>query len=440
MNINITSSKLDQTVKHNNSILKHGILKDIRINKLIPLIPKTIINKMKYESFSYYSGEIDSYNFQFMGMGKYFKPDLYFYKGTFINGKKDGYGFMFKQELNRSYSFFIGEWENNLPNGFGIAYIYPDDTSRIAKKPTKCLRGIFKQGKFSSGIEITITEDANYIMIEKFYGNLENDSYKSGDKLLRICYKIIDIVKEKMEIEYFYLYQGEYKYRSEHGKGISVKTYPKADYRYYYKGEFENGLMNGEGSIIFEGNFFVKKYEGIFENDKWFCRYGRVYFKSGDIYEGFFDPSNCKNVLGIYIHSKNNKFQDETDKKGTIKKMFEVNSFSENEFNSLSMLHTTENFGDSFFGEFCNDKKHGFGKYLYSKEKVLSIGRYLEGERNGKFETVMAEQVKGSIDMQYKKNYSKRKLENIVKYSKTKKFYLIENDEIIDESETPFQN
>ncbi len=440
MNTNITSLKLDQTVKNNNSILKQTILKDIRINKLLPLIPKTMINKIKYESFSFYSGDIDSYNFQFMGIGKYFKPDLYFYKATFIKGKKDGYGYMFKQEFNRSYSFYFGEWENNLPNGYGIAYIYPDDTSRNARKPTKILRGIFKQGKFSNGIDTTITEDTNYILIEKFHGNIENDSFKSGDKLYRICYRIIDIVKEKMEIEYFYLYQGEFKYRSEHGKGISVKTYPKADYRYYYRGEFQHGVMNGEGTIIFEGNFFVKKYEGIFENDKWFCRYGRVYFRSGDIYEGFFDSSNCKNVLGVYIHSNRNTNENQLENNENLKKILEVSSFSENEFKALSILNTTENFGDSFFGEFCNDKKNGFGKYLYNTEKVLSIGRYLEGERNGKFETVMTEQVKGNVDTNYKKNFSKRKLEKIVKYSKTKKFYLIENDEIIDESETPFQN
>ena len=438
--MNATSLKLDQTIKKGKNLLKNTILKEIRINKAIPFIPKSIINKMKFESFSYFSGEVDIYNQQFMGIGKYFKPDLYFYKGTFIKGKKDGYGYIFKQEYNRSYSLYYGEWENNLPNGFGIAYIYPDDNNRSARKPTKLLRGKFIDGKFVSGIDLKITEDSNHIIIEKFHGNIENENFKSGDKLYRISYKIIDLIKDKLEIEYYYFYQGDFKNRLEHGKGVSVKTYPKADYRYYYKGQFENGLMNGEGSIIFEGNFFVKKYEGIFENDKWFCKYGRVYFRSGDIYEGFFDSSNCKNILGLYIHTKDVNSEDERAKKETIKNISEVISFTENEFNALSILNTTEYFGDSFFGEFYNDKKHGFGKYLYSSEKVLSIGRYLEGDRNGIFDTVLIEQVKGNVDTQAKKSYSKRKLEKIVKYNKLKKYYLIENDEIIDESETPFQN
>ena len=259
---------------------------------------------LKIDNTYYYNGDIDMYNYEFMGLGRLFKPDNYYYKGTFIRGKKDGYGYIFKDEKNGNYFFYMGEWKSNKPHGFGIAYYYSKEINKISTKPKKFLKGKFREGKFIAGQDIRIKEQEKIITIEKFIGSLKDDGFKSGEKLYKTTYKIGPEYKATWDVDSNYFYQGEFKNRFEHGQGLSVKTFPNASYRYYYKGEFQNGQMNGEGAILFEGNFFVKKYEGFFEKDKWFCNFGRVYFKSGDIYEGFFDSLNRKNLVGCYLHSK----------------------------------------------------------------------------------------------------------------------------------------
>ena len=394
--------------------------------------------------FSYYAGEFDSYNLKHCGAGKHVKQDYYFYNGTFLNGKKNGFGYIFRLNKNSEYFYYIGEWEDNLPHGFGIAYIYPKEHGYIVKNK-KIMRGKFKCGKFVSGFSITIIESGKHVTIEKFFGKLENDNYKSGEKLHRIQYKIEDGENGKCEIESYYFYQGQFKDNLENGKGISVKTFPSANYQYYYKGEFENGEMHGEGTILFEGDFFIKKYEGIFEQDKWFCQYGKVYFNSGDVFEGFFDSSNSKDMMGYYLHS----FEDESSNnnnnreiKRNVKKFGELREITENEFENLNKFMSNVKVGDAFFGEFYNDKKHGIGKYIFKEQKLLVVGKYLDGERNGKFETVknedINEKLKDKTSIKIKQLMKKKSL-NFLKITKNKMYYLFENDEIIDDSDKPFK-
>lgn len=406
--------------------------------------------KLNIDITCYYMGEMDNYNYSYSGIGKLFKPEYYFYKGTFYNGKKEGYGYTFKQEKSGNYFYYIGEWENNLPHGFGISYIYPKEVKKGAVRQKKLQRGKFNKGKFEAGIDLTIKEEETQILAEKYVGVIENDSYKSGEKIYRTLYKIENqekgFDKAKVEVDYHYYYQGQFKGKLEHGKGMSVKTFPGLNYRYYYKGDFENGQMNGEGTIIFEGNFFVRKYEGLFEKDKWFCHFGKVYFKSGDIYQGFFDSNNSKDICGYYLHTNNDESKlRELEKKQSLKKFNDVKEFTDNEFESMKNFITHSNIGDVFFGEFHNDKKHGLGKYLFKSEKMLAVGRYLDGERNGKFDTAKNEALDERRETQFfgtaihnapaKKNIQSK---TASKWVKRKKYYLIENDEIIDDSDKPF--
>lgn len=120
---------------------------------------------------------------------------------------------------------------------------------------------------------------------------------------------------------------------------------------YEYEGNFYNGLKEGYGIINYEKNNFVTKYEGFFVKDKAFQKYGIVYFKSGDIYEGFFE-NNLKNYTGLYsfYDSKNRKIIEH------------------------------------YFGGFLNDSKNGIGKtFVEEKEGKIFIGSYKRGEKEGQF-------------------------------------------------------
>ena len=369
-----------------------------------------------------------------MGIGKLFKPNKYFYKGTLINGKKEGYGFIFKKMKNGDYLFYMGEWESNKRHGFGISYFCPNNINQNGNEQNTLLRGKFRKGSFVSGIEIKFKIEEKQITINKFQGLLKDNDYNKGEKLYKTIYKKTDQYKVNWEIDTHYFYQGEFKDRKEHGRGICVKNLPNSNYRYYYRGEFENGLKNGEGTILFEGNIFVRKYEGFFENDRWFCRFGRVYFLSGDVYEGFFDKFNCKHLVGCYRHSK---YDHKYDGKYIATKSITEIDFNEDEFDRKEKHHSKMVADDEYFGAFLSDKKHGLGKYLFIDEKLQSVGNYIEGERNGNFDTV-----KSDIVLNQKKSMNDNNFHNFRsitnKVIKIKKYFLIENDQVIDDSDKPF--
>ena len=105
--------------------------------------------------------------------------------------------------------------------------------------------------------------------------------------------------------------------------------------------------MNGYGILKYD-DYYIKKYEGFFKMGNKFDNYGIVEFRSGDVYEGFFDEDYQKSGVGLYMHfSKENFLKD----------------------------------CDNFFGYFKNDKKNGIGKYTSTLSCKTLFGKYSNGEK-----------------------------------------------------------
>jgi hypothetical protein len=367
---------------------------------------KTVIEFNK--RLEIYKGDYDDHNFVYNGMGTLMDKESFIYEGTFRMGKKHGYGYEFKYAENSNQNetkiFYRGEWENNLEEGNGFC--------AIGEKQIKIFQeGTFEKGVFKYGKQIKIEElDTNSYSSENYIGLIVDNMYHGEGSLKRKIIKI-SAYADRVDIEQEYEYEGKFEKNKENGKGISKKKLYQTGYNYKFEGDFVDGQMHGYGKIEFEGEYYIKIYEGLFQHDKWCCFYGKVEFRSGDIYEGFFDKNHGKSEIGLYFHN---------DKKQVEKKY---------------------NRPDHFFGEYKNDKKHGIGKFLIQGNQLL-IGRYDDGEKNGNFSLVQEEEeeikTKNTFGIS-KKNLEKRSTNNLViKQSKT--YYLFENDEGIDKSDKPFKD
>jgi hypothetical protein len=366
---------------------------------------KTLINVQKRVEI--YKGEFDDHNFVYNGMGSLTDRETFIYEGTFRMGKRHGFGFEFK--ILDDYDekvFYRGEWENGLEDGCGFL-VKSDKGIRIFQE------GLFENGVFKHGKQIRIEEvDTNYYISELYLGVVSNNLY-SGEGTLRRKYIKIPQYSERVEIEQEYEYEGQFVGGTENGKGTCRKRLFLLGYNYKYEGDFVDGQLHGNGSIEFEGEYYIKTYEGLFLNDKWCCFYGRVEFKSGDIYEGFFDKNHGKWNIGLYFHG---------DKGGP----------SDGKTNKA----------DHFFGEYRNDKKHGLGKFLIKGHQLL-IGKYDDGEKNGNFCLVQEEEEEVKLKNTFginKNNLEKRAPDSLSLIRQIKTYYLFENDEGIDKSDKPFKD
>ena len=151
-------------------------------------------------------------------------------KYTSINYKKKNDREIIITNNNKAEEF-IGEYNNYIPDGFGI---YKNFITNLKVK------GIFK-GNCISGIGIEVSEEGDYIYYGEFinnkkegYGTIE---WKDGSK-----------------------YQGEFKDNQINGFGI-IK-YPDNK---FYQGEIKNSRMEGFGEFFWKDE---KRYIGNYKNDK----------------------------------------------------------------------------------------------------------------------------------------------------------------------------
>ena len=166
-----------------------------------------------------------------------------------------------------------------------------------------------------------------------------------------------------------------------------------------FNGKFgEKEKINGNGSMEFSSG---KKFVGNFINGK-INGFGRYIDENGDIYEGVFDNGEL-NGNGKIIKIK----EDDNDINKTRKalnkityigniKNFKKEGFGKeigpdyiykgnyhNDMKNGKGKLTFLNMGDSYEGDFINDKITGFGKYIWSNKHEY-IGDFIEGDMNGK--------------------------------------------------------
>ena len=363
-----------------------------------------------------YNGEFDKTIYLYAGIGILIKPrNSSLYHGTFRYGIKEGFGIYYRQLSEYHFKYYMGEFTHNKFDGFGFLIELNYRYGKISK-------GFFHNSHFISGIVVTFKENNHDTLeVTKYEGELEESNinyiiYKNYGHLIKVTYGM-NKNKTKYEKIDEYDYTGYFSEGKENGEGYLKHTLKSEGYSYEYRGNFLNGEINGYGIIEYSDNFFIKKYEGFFDGngDKSFSNYGIVHFKSGDIYEGFFDEKHLKSLCGLYWHFNSNK-----------------------------------NLGnDNYFGGFCEDMKNGFGRYISYNDKYskLLIGTYLRGDKSGLFQLIYEEEKDeqdiGKSQMSFegvRKTfgqliYGNQKLTKCYLLIQKKKYYVFEDGELMEKSD-----
>ncbi len=363
-----------------------------------------------------YNGEFDNTIFLYAGIGILIKPrNSSLYHGTFRYGIKEGFGIYYRQLSEYHFKYYMGEFTQNKFDGFGFLIELNYKFGRISK-------GIFHKSHFISGIVVTFRENNHDTLeVTKYEGDLEESNinyiiYKNYGHLIKVTY-CMNKNKTKYEKMDEYDYTGYFSEGKENGEGYLKHILKSEGYSYEYKGNFVNGEINGYGIIEYSDNFFIKKYEGFFDGngDKSFSNYGIVHFKSGDIYEGFFDEKHLKSLCGLYWH-------------------YDINKNMGN---------------DNYFGGFNEDMKNGFGRYISYNDNYtkLLIGTYSRGDKNGLFQLIYEEENEEQDNVNSQILFTKitktigqllkgnQKITKCYLLVQKKKYYLFEDGELMEKSD-----
>jgi len=353
----------------------------------------------------YYNGQYDESVYLYAGLGTLVSQNLKtLYHGTFYYGRKEGMGILYNIKDDKNMEYFMGEFRQNKINGFGIR-IKLTETDFIFQE------GIFEGEFFLRGKYKKIRKKDNRVLTYCYEGELENNKFVGNGKLTEKKY----MLKQK---DNFYAlvfeinYKGLFANGKKNGQGNEIyKNVLDDSKNYEYEGNFLNGEKNGYGIINYNENNFVKRYEGFFEKNEPFQIYGIANFKSGDVYEGFFE-NKIKDFLGLY-------------------------SFYDN--NSQKVI-------EQYFGGYLEDFKNGIGKTIVEgKEEKMMVGSYKRGEKEGQFERIL---YKKEVIQEVKKrrggvkdsNYlpTERHYRTIMPRKQDKLYPVFEENEIVDMNDNFF--
>lgn len=356
--------------------------------------------KTDYSSKAYrtlYKGDIDVYLGKFHGYGKKisFKniKEFSIYEGIFNNGMRFGYGWKFEQHLNETEIYF-GEFSENVYRGEGeqivLTYSNQGDFSLILRK------GKFDDF-FENGIEYKIVVNKNFLYVAVYEGGFVEGFYESNHS--RLKESKFKIRKGKYELEFEFeeevIYKGSFKEGEKQGKGEQTLRNIKTNEKFKYKGNFVADKMEGTGLIEFHDHPLIRNYWGNFKQNNYFIGYGRSTLKNGDIYEGFYGKNGSKDGVGMYLY-----------------------------YNQKTRIHD-----DVFFGSFYFDRKLGLGIF-FNKDKSFLVGKYVDSEKDGKFQLVNYRQnnkVESSSSDTQASNISSN-----LSYEKVKKEIEFENNVLIE--------
>ena len=513
-------------VKAPSSSFEHGIEPDCEFPALFMDVDDTPNPKsIKY----LYNGEYDTTNFLFSGFGTLLDlNENSCYEGVFRYGKKNCIGIKWQEnEATREYVYYSGEWFNDIKQGYGNLIVININERKEQRKTAETVievvvslkMGHFNKNKFISGniysytsitkisekkvkyddndedeenqssakpkkkLNADVNEGEIVFVFWSYGGDVDFDSGKfMGFSTYNKKEFSFNSQKGKLELENEIEYKGDFVNGLEEGFGYLRKYNRREGYTFEYEGGFVNGMMNGYGSISYSDNFFIKRYEGFFENNKKFYLYGIVEFRSGDIYEGFFDEKYMKDYIGLYQHySMSNYYNNNNANANAVHgdthsqhnnnahyyhKDDDAVSVSNNELKLPSFKF------DNYFGFFSKDKKHGLGRFVSVLNYKTFIGAYVNGEKQGQFQLTseedmlkeaindlfsydlnnneieyniinLATRIKASVVSQSnfrKKNKKKKKLYDDKKPQivQRKMFFFFENNDVLDKSERPF--
>ena len=277
-----------------------------------------------------------------------------YYVGELNNNKPNGFGTCIRTHIK-----YTGEWKNGLPDGKGIA--------------------IYKQFAFSFFI------DAQYDKFQmfKYDGTVKNGLFDGKGSLTR---------NGKL------FYEGEFKEGSITGKGELYSDKGKL----MYKGDFVYGKFEGKGMFYNENSELM--YTGNWKNGKkegYGVLYNPKVSKVIPNYDGYWKDNayngegklkfNNETRVGLF---ENNKQIGE----GTFSDSFRkyTGSFKNNMFNGYGDLIVSENskVSYSYSGEFIDNKFNGNGFIQYKNNNTYN-GEFKDNLKHGK-----------GIYYDFKKNYN----------------------------------
>ena len=260
---------------------------------------------------------------------------------TFYGDTKDGNGHGFGYEIEgESKSYYVGMWQNNMPNGYGEKNVFLEND-------TITIKGNYIDNSINGVAEVQFSDDY-------YYGEWRNDKYDgyglymfaNGEiqqgkfekgKLIKemvFCYNLdgiptavevsegcgdseeasaidfVNWINDSYSVSTAYFsqnnwYQEFLKIRG--GSEIVSSNLPTceilnnkiiSDFKCFaklttvdeiYEGEFLNGKRDGEGILNYtsESEYYGNSYKGQFLNDKYHGQ-GTYTYKLGDYYEGNF--------------------------------------------------------------------------------------------------------------------------------------------------------
>lgn len=201
--------------------------------------------------------------------------DLESYEGEFFEGKRKGKG----KSIYHGGTTYIGEFDNNWENGYGIM-TYVDDPDGWLKY----------EGEWVEGYE-NGAGTLEFVNGNKYIGNFQDSRFHGKGKFIWGDGEIYEGEWENGYRDglgvYKYksgtVYRGEFADNLENGEG--VLTYADGS---VYKGQFKDGLMHGKGIMKYANG---DVYNGLWKDD-WEHGQGIMTYANGNVYEGLWQEGN----------------------------------------------------------------------------------------------------------------------------------------------------
>ena len=187
-----------------------------------------------------YVGEV--YNGLPDGIGRFLSNDGSYYNGSWVGGKRNGWGDMILTSYNSDS--YTGEWEDDEFEGVG-KYVFGET-------------GAYYDGEWHKGLQ---HGSGKYVCADYEYIGDWEEGFMSGQGM-------ITYINNKD------VYEGDFLENKRHGIGV-----------YYF----------GESGNIYEGEFYDDKIHGL----------GSLYFDNGSVYDGEFENGKIKGDGTLYLVENN---------------------------------------------------------------------------------------------------------------------------------------
>jgi hypothetical protein len=332
-------------------------------------VPKR--GKFDYPNGSYYIGDVQ--NNQRHGQGVIQYPNGDQYNGRFVNGEIDGLGLMnyaepkdhiyygyFKQnkkqgegELRTNDFEYFGNFIKDKRDGLGVIIF---KTSPLFVRYDGEFSGNYIHGKGKMLLSNGDMISGNFINpnIDKLNPEA-NQKFEGEPKIEELDVKDCTIVHKNGDI-----YKGSL--RSGKKFGDSIYTCSREKEEYTFTGPYFDGQRNGKGKIVYKSG---EVFEGFFANND--LKNGTFIFANGDTYTGSFVQNQCSG-FGMMVY-----------KADILKKSYE-GGFSEGQLHGEGTV--IKHNGDKFVGTFV--KGHQKGEGTLTKKKVTLKGYFTRFVANGK--------------------------------------------------------